>query len=821
MTSGSRPVNPEAASHAGVHESLPKSVHFVGIGGIGMIALAQYLWARGVTVSGSDSTDTAALDAVRFRDITILSGHSAEHVGAVDMVVMTAAAPASNPEVVEAQRRGIPVLKRAQLLGRLVNEGQAIAVAGTHGKTTTSALTAHLLRAAGMDLTLLGGGFVRAPSGGLEGPSWGASPTTFVVEADEYDRSFHELLPTWAVITGIEFDHPDCYEDLHEMIDAYEQFTRQVTRGLIISGRAATALRVAATSGLTQETYGAGEGYDWEAVDVQRSWNGARFGVRRHGAVVGDVELRIPGIHNVENALAALAAASSFSGRPPEALIPGFMDFQGVARRLEPKGTVDGVRVIDDYAHHPSEIRAAITALRDPSVRLRLIFQPHTFSRTDSLFDDFVDALGEADEILLLDVYAAREAPLEGADSQKLAAALRTRGKQALHFPDRNEAAKWAVRTSSDGDVVVTMGAGDVGDLAGPIVGLLENRRPRRSSRGATLTAGSASGRAEAIAAELREAGLQRVRINEPMDRHTSWRIGGPADFFAVAQAPSGLAAALDIAHRHGSPCLVLGGGSNILVADGGVEGVVVLSRLRSLAEIESADIPLIEAGSGVFFAKLASFAASHRWAGLEWGVAIPGTVGAGIVNNAGAHHGDVQRTLDKAEAVNALGEVMVLTPQELSFQYRQSILKEPRAPVTETRLAITRAWFRVERDTEGRSQRLIDELMTRRRETQPISQPSAGSTFTNPPGGSAGELIEQAGLKGFQVGGAEVSSKHANFIINRGDATAADVVDLVRHIRREVESRFGVVLRPEVQLVGRWAVADPFGQPEAVTECA
>ena len=562
-------------------------------------------------------------------------------VGA-DLVVRTSAAGPANPEVDAALARGIPVVRRSELLGHVTSAGKVVAVAGTHGKSTVTAWIAHVLGGAGVDVTLFGGAFVRTESGALKGPAWGSSGDLFVVEADEYDRSFLSLHPSTAVVTGVEFDHPDCYPDLADMMNAYEEFLTGVDGTVIVHAGSETALRVASASGRSVETYGSNEA-DWRAENIVLARGGASFEAYRGDDHIGQVTLRVPGRHNVDNALAALAAASVATGLEPRRFLEGLSAFGGLARRLELKGEVDGVSVIDDYAHHPAEILAAIRALEVNQGRLRILFQPHTYSRTKALRDEFVQALLEADEVILLDVYAAREDPIPGVSGRDLADRMTASGGQVRWLPSAQGAIRYIVESSQDGDVVVTMGAGDVTEIAPRLIRALEARDAGFIARSAVDSGRSTRDVAyDALERALGEVGLARIRRNELMSRHTSWRIGGPVDLFAVAGSAEALSAALRLANELGVPCLVLGGGSNILVADEGIEGLVVLNRSNSV-EIGDQDGPTcVEAGSGLFFARLATFTAHQGLAGLEWGVAIPGTVGAGMVNDAGAHHGDV-----------------------------------------------------------------------------------------------------------------------------------------------------------------------------------
>jgi UDP-N-acetylmuramate--alanine ligase len=797
-----------------------RHVHFVGIGGIGMLALAQYLVSRNVEVSGSDLQTSDALVELSARGATIATGHDPANVRGADLVVVTSAASRENPEVAEARALGIPIMKRAKLLGLLTNGARSIAVSGTHGKTTTTALIGHLLRQNGIDVTVLGGGFVREASGGLAGPAVVGSDTGFVVEADEYDRSFLQLRPDLLVITGIDFDHPDCYDTLGDMVGVYERFASQVSELVVVAGDSPEAVQVARTAGVAFQTYGVTGPIDWAARDVHVTGSDSRFRLCHGQTDLGTFCLRIPGRHNVMNAVAALAAANWYSRRAGHPF--GVADFgealssfKGVARRLELRGSVDGVSVIDDYAHHPAEISASVQALRAPGARVKLVFQPHTYTRTQALFDDFVEALTAADEVALLDVYGARENPIAGVNSQGLADAVSARGGTISHFTNHAGAVEHVAAAAKTGDRIVTMGAGDVWRLADPILNRLRERRAQPVEVGATPPS-DANGfvrphRTSRIRSALAEAGLTRIRDNEPMSRHTSWRVGGAADLFATAETPDALRSALLISAQYSIPCLVIGAGSNILVSDDGIEGLVVVNRIRTLRIFPGQDGARIEAGSGVFFARLALFSVKKGYAGLEWGVAIPGTVGAGIVNNAGAHHGDVEQALVSVEAVDSSGGQIRLGPEDLNFRYRQSALKRTDgSPITHTELAISRCWFGAVEDREGRSPALIEELMAARKATQPISEASAGSTFTNPEGGSAGSYLERAGLKGVSIGGAQISTKHANFVVNMDSATASDIARLIRHARSTVRSHFDVALEPEVQLVGRWAEAYP-----------
>lgn len=454
------------------------SVHFVGAGGIGMMALAQYLHHQGFQVSGSDMRPGVDLKRLEAAGIRVMVGHSPSNLGNAQLVVMTSAASDQNVEIMEARRRGLPVVKRAELLGQITDKGSTAAVAGTHGKTTTTALIGHLLRETGVDASVFGGGFIREGDGHLVGPAILGSNDLFVVEADEYDQSFLHLHPTTSVITSLDFDHPDCYPTLKAMEDAYAAFMGQTKRRLIVWGESERLMALTKTSDLPLETFGLHDrDLDWSATSIEIEEKGASFKVNHENRELGRFFTQLSGRHNVLNVLAALATASAFTGIDPVDLRPHVRTFKGVARRLEPKGSVGGISVVDDYAHHPAEIQAALSTLRDQSERVRVIFQPHTFSRTQALLAEFASALSLADEVLLLDVYGAREKPVFGVSSEDLASKMSDANIDVRHFRDPEGAVNHAASSARQGDVIVTMGAGDVTALAGQILLRLEASR--------------------------------------------------------------------------------------------------------------------------------------------------------------------------------------------------------------------------------------------------------------------------------------------------------------------------------------------------------
>lgn len=451
-----------------------RAVHFVGIGGVSMSALAEIALHHGLMVSGSDIRESALTRRLEAMGARVFAEHRAEHVAAAapDLVVFTDAARADNPEVAEARRRGIPVRRRADYLGDLMDTyaGPRICVAGTHGKTTTTAMLAEALLSAGLDPTVLVGGDYAPFCGTLRLGRTGV----FVTEACEAFRSFHSLRPDVAIVTNIEPDHLDCYHDEAGVVQGFQTFVAGVRSGgaLVIRAEGAAEQAVAARAaeaGLRVVRFGMDENASTEvwASDLRHGEGRSHYTpvMRGSAAPLDPVTLQVPGEHNVLNSLAVLAAAT-LSGASPAAAVEGLAQFRGVGRRFEVLGEREGVTVVDDYSHHPTEIRATIAAARGtyPGRPIVAVFQPHLFSRTRDFLDDFGRALAGADALILTGIYAAREEPIEGVTPTALAARV---AAAAPGMPLHVELSKARVpalisRLARAGDVVLILGAGDI-----------------------------------------------------------------------------------------------------------------------------------------------------------------------------------------------------------------------------------------------------------------------------------------------------------------------------------------------------------------------
>jgi UDP-N-acetylmuramate--alanine ligase len=435
-----------------------RPIHFVGIAGAGMSALAELFIRRGAVVTGCDANGDPTGDLARL-GIPVAVGHDPAHVTGARALVVTSALPRSHPEAERARALGIPVIRRAEALAEAVSGGELIAIAGTHGKTTTTVMTTEALAAAGRDPTGVAGGRVGAWGGNLRA---GGSAVQ-VVEADEYDRSFLALRPTVAVVTNVEADHLDIYADLADIRAAFAQFVAPARTIIVCADdEGANSLPLPGTAEIVR--YGTSSSDARLAGrDVRVTPQGAEFGVVYDGESLGRLALRVPGLHNVRNALAAVAAGLA-TGVTLDAMRAGLEGFTGVERRFQRLGEAAGVTVIDDYAHHPTEIRATLDAARAAFPRRRIVaaFQPHLYSRTRDLATEFGSALAGADLVFLTEIYPAREQPIAGVTAGLIADAVTRSGRTLAWRGERPALTAALADVVGPGDVVLTLGAGDI-----------------------------------------------------------------------------------------------------------------------------------------------------------------------------------------------------------------------------------------------------------------------------------------------------------------------------------------------------------------------
>jgi len=454
-------------------------VHMIGIGGCGMRGAAGVLLRAGAIVSGSDRCGSGALARLGERGADIRIGQCADNLpDSCDVVVYSAAIDASNPELLAARERGLKVIKYAELLGLLMASRCGIAVAGTHGKSTTTAMITFVLREAGLDPSFVIGAGVKQLGGG----SGVGDGKHFVVEACEYDRSFLNLQPTFATILNVDEDHLDYYSGLPEIIEAFRAFASRVPAEgvLVVNGEDRDAMRAVQDVGTTVETFGFEGPLDWRAEVLDAPRGCVRFQVLRDGQPLTEVDLSIPGRHNVANALAAMAVCFN-ANVEPETIARALGEFDGAHRRLTQRGRIAGVTVVDDYAHHPKEIQVTLRAARDfyDPRRLFVVFQPHQHSRTRFLLNDFAMSFGLANVVIVPDIYFVRDSESERdrIDAQDLVERIHLGGGDARYEPSFDRIAAGLCKEVRDGDLVITMGAGNVWQVADNLLDCLAQTR--------------------------------------------------------------------------------------------------------------------------------------------------------------------------------------------------------------------------------------------------------------------------------------------------------------------------------------------------------
>ena len=441
----------------------PMHIHFIGIGGISMSGLAEILLKEGFTVSGSDTKESPLTKKLESGGARITYGQKAENITpGIGCVVYTAAISRSNPELIEAVARRIPMLTRAELLGQLMkNYDTPIAVSGTHGKTTTTSMISHILLAADMDPTISVGGILKAIGGNIRVGNSG----TFITEACEYTNSFLHFFPKISVILNIEEDHLDFFKDLEDIRHSFHQFAALLPDDgtLVINGDISDYPGIYSGLSCNVVTYGSSSDFDYSADNIAYDDNGhVSFDLILHGEKADRICLSVTGNHNVSNALSAIAVADLLDV-PMEVTKKGLLSFTGTDRRFEYKGEFRGVTVVDDYAHHPTEIEATLKAAgHSPHNSVWCVFQPHTYTRTKAFFHEFARALSHADHLVLADIYAARETDTLGISSADLAAETAKLGTDTHYFPDFEEIEAFLKENCRPGDLLITMGAGDV-----------------------------------------------------------------------------------------------------------------------------------------------------------------------------------------------------------------------------------------------------------------------------------------------------------------------------------------------------------------------
>ena len=763
----------------------PRRVHFVGIGGCGMSGLARLLLQQGHSVTGSDLSPNGETTGLKKLGAKISVGHAGKNVRTdTELVVFTSAVTAENEELQVAAELKIPTVQRGLLLAVLMTHQHNIAIAGTHGKTTTTALLAHVLTRSDSAPSFCVGGHVPVLGTNAQ---LGAGKY-FVAEADESDGTLIGFTPQFSVCLNIEAEHLDHHRTMDGLLANFRSFFRSTLTTMFYCADCANCATLAQES-RAAISFGLSEKADYRALDITPTNRGCRFTVVCRGQRLGEIELVIPGKQNVVNALAAVAVADRL-GMPFAKVAAAVAQFTGAKRRFERRYDAAGIVVVDDYAHHPTEIAATLAAARTLGFqRILAAFQPHRYSRTQALQKEFATAFRQADKLFLTEVYAASEQPIAGVNGQTLCDAVLATGQAAVTYePDLQRLAEQLFTEARAGDLVLVMGAGDIYKVAQAVAEKL-------AQQGANVlmpTAAPAS-----IEADLRAAltGEAVVKRDEPMARHTSMRVGGPAEIWVEPATEADLAKLLRYCHERNVPVTIIGRGTNLLVRDGGIAGVVVQLAGAEFAKVEAADGERLRAGGGARLRSIVNLAKQHELGGLEFLEGIPGSLGGALRMNAGAMGKQMFDVVERIRYVSLTGEIYEAAAETIPVRYRN-------CPLFANHVVLT-AVLRGQKTARAEIDARLRQFEQKRWASQP-AKPSAGCVFKNPGAIPAGRLIDELGLKGATVGGARVSEMHGNFIVNEGSATAGDVLALMEQIRTRARQERGIELETEVQILGR-----------------
>lgn len=754
-------------------------VHMIGICGIGMAGLAFLLAKSGFAVSGCDARPNHLRAWLQNNGIPVAAGHDASHIGrGADWVVRTSALDPADPEVAAAAKAHIPVFRRGAVLAEFSRKFDLIAVCGTHGKTTVSAMISHILRKAGRDVAFFAGG--ETPCLGSV-PAGMGSERLMVAETDESDGTLALYSPETTVVTSLDFDHAESFAGPAEFAACFDALLQKTSGEIFFCADDPRAAELCSK-------YQSARGYGLDRTDAEftavisgeNAWKTA-MEVRRRGETLGSIEIPLPGRHNALNALAACAVAAQ-KGVAFPAISEAAASFSPARRRFERIASRDDILVISDYAHHPAEITAGIkTALALGRARNVGVFQPHRHTRTRALCPAFATAFDGLDLLVLCPVYSAWEQPVEGGNSWDLYAAARKTGKVKIFYASSlSQTSEFLESELKPGDGAFVFGAGDVEQIAAEL----------RDS----LDAGGAQGMDSAgkWAMELARLGLDPLR-RAPLAGHTTFGVGGAADILIEARDIAGAQKAIRYAAESGAPLRILGRGSNVLISDLGVRGIVMKLAGADFSGITELEGGIVAAGANVPLKTLLAWAVRRGRDGFNFLTGIPGSLGGAVAMNAGAGGMDISGSLAWVRTIDSRGVETVTKAEKLDFQYRS-------CPALETHAIIEAAFF----TGRARPQTLrADVAHKARRRAWMNGLRCAGSFFANPKNDFAGRLIEAAGLKGLAIGGAAVCERHANVIVASASASSSDIRALADKTAFEVARRFGVKLREEVKTFG------------------
>jgi UDP-N-acetylmuramate--alanine ligase len=759
------------------------AIHCVGVAGMGVGPLAIYLAQLGFLVSGEDDAmiETMRVHLERAGVTLTVSGAIPSRC---ELVVCSSAISPSHPAFVAAAARKLPLVRRGELLAEIARDKKLVAICGSHGKTTTTAMLVTAMRRANFPAGYVLGGLFNDDE---IPPARAGSNGWLVAEIDESDGTIQKFSPTLTVAVNLDWDHPDFYRQQADLEATFVALFERTAQAVLVSDACTLSARVASQQRGSAPVYTFGRSGDYRGQLDGESGDKQTLALN-HLFPPSRVTVRALGEFNAANATAALAAAHLMGAALSATMLT---DYPGVRRRQSVLHSTASLTVIEDYAHHPSEIRALLGSLRRrlaKAGRLVVVFQPHRYSRTAQFKAEFAASLALADCVYLLDVYAAGEPLIAGGTTADLYAELHKNAPSlpAAYYPGEVGALlDRLARETQAGDLVAFVGAGDIDQRAREWISLMEVKQ-------------ADARRWDEFAAALRTrvSPATKVKREESLAEKTTIRVGGAARVYVEPATADDLREVLLEARSRRVTIHILGRGSNLLIPDDGVDGVVISFNHANWQVFEPRADGRVWAGAGLRLKNLCGLATKAGLVGFEFLEGIPGNVGGALRMNAGAMGGWMFDVVDEVQLMTRDGEERVMKKADMHVDYRHCAeLYEAIALGALLRPAAQSA-----AEDIGRQ---IDVYRDKRQKSQP-REPSAGCIFKNPPGNSAGKLIDESGLKGERVGDAEVSTVHANFIVNRGHATSADVIALVRRVRARVEQAKGVKLEPEVLLYGK-----------------
>lgn len=746
-----------------------KNIHFMGVGGSGISGVAMLAHAQGYKISGCDISETTAyIEPVKKASKDIFVGHDRKHLENIDFLVTSPAVLYLNkdhPELVEARKKAIPIMTWENFLSQyLLKNKKVIAIAGTHGKSTTTAMAGLLFEAAGLDPSVMIGANVK---------EWGVNYRVgkgkyFIVEADEFNNNFLNYHPETVVLNNIEFDHPDFFKNEEAVFVSFKKFLGQLTgpKNLIVNADSVTL------QGATLQ------GYTLSDKKVDLAPTGSRFTVDGQ-----TYRLQIPGVYNVSNALGVIALAKLY-GIKPNLVKKVLADFDGIGRRMDLLGEAGGVKVYDDYAHHPTAIKVTLTGLRQkfPKNKIWVVYEPHSYSRTKALLADYKGVFDSADKVIVTQIYRARDTSDFGIDETSVVKTIKHKNIKVIL--DFGEVVKEVVTNTKSGDVVIVMGAGKSYLITQEILANLQFKTDPWLGK--------------------------KIMLSKPLADLTSTKTGGLAKYLATAKTEEDFVNFVKKAIEYKIPYLVLAGGSNFLINDLGYSGLVILNKTTGIKKVGN----MVYVKSGHSLQNFIDYVIDRGLAGIEAMSWIPGSVGGAICGNAGAYGQTISDCLQKVKVFDGK-TIKWLSKENCGFVYRGSSLKDGKIIVLE---AVFRFNKGVKKDIKTKSEDIVEI----RKKKFPLSMKCPGSFFKNveintltkkiikqiPPdkiiGGKipAGYLMEQVGSKGATLGGAKILDYHGNLVINDNQALSSDIYNLAYKYAKKVEEKFGIKLEPEVQIL-------------------